>query len=201
MARELTAGQLRNSGDWSIAMGGLIAICGLGAWLAPVIGGGASDAIVGVLLGAAGVVQLIQSQEIIAWPSRLGLFFLGLLSLICGALLIAQQLAGLRFMTVLLAGYFVLSGSLAAVLSVRLRRLAGWPWLLAAGVVTMMLAVLILLQWPLAGRWAVGIFIGINLLLIGWGSVRIGIGEVLQARRIDRSPEAAVRGTRHFPPA
>ena len=62
-----------------------------------------------------------------------------------------------------------------------------------------MLAVLVVFQWPLEGRWAVGILVGLNLLLIGWGSVRIGIGEVLRARRIDRSPEAAVHGARHFP--
>ncbi|MFW6146246.1 MAG: HdeD family acid-resistance protein [Planctomycetota bacterium] len=192
---------MRNSGDWSIAMGGLIAICGLAAWLAPVVGGASTEAIVGILLGAAGVVQVIHSQEIVAWPSRIALFFLGLLSLICGVLMIVRPLAGLGFVTALLAGYFVLNGIGAVALAMRLRRLTGWPWLFTAGVVTVMLAVLIVFQWPVAGRWAVGLLVGINLVLIGWGSVRIGISEVGQARRIEASPEATVRGARHFPSA
>jgi len=115
--------------------------------------------------------------------------------------MIIHRPAGLGFPAVLLAGYFVLDGSLAIALSVRLRHLAGWPWLLTAGVVTVMLAVLVAFQWPVEGPWAVGILVGTNLLLIGWASVRIGIGEILQARRIEGSPEAAVRGARHFPPA
>ena len=50
----------------------------------------------------------------------------------------------------------------------------GWGWVLFNGVVSILLGVLITYQWPLSGTWAVGILVGVDLLIGGFGLIRTG---------------------------
>jgi uncharacterized membrane protein HdeD (DUF308 family) len=68
-------------------------------------------------------------------------------------------------------------------------RFAGRGWMLAAGVVDVILGVPIWLEWPAAAFWVIGLFVGISLVVRGgnW----IGLGMALRA--LPQAPHAAGR--------
>jgi uncharacterized membrane protein HdeD (DUF308 family) len=41
-------------------------------------------------------------------------------------------------------------------------------WRLASSIITLLLGVLILLEWPASGLFIIGLFIGIDLIFTGW---------------------------------
>ena len=90
-----------------------------------------------------------------------------------GRRLFAGMLFGLAFLTLLLVGYFVVEGVSKIVVSFRYRPAAGWTWLLASGVLSLLFGWLIWSQWPVSGMWAVGVLVGLNLLGTGLALVTL----------------------------
>jgi uncharacterized membrane protein HdeD (DUF308 family) len=49
----------------------------------------------------------------------------------------------------------------------RYRRARGWAWLLLSGLVSLVFVYLLWKQWPLSGAWAIGVLVGLDLVLTG----------------------------------
>jgi uncharacterized membrane protein HdeD (DUF308 family) len=45
---------------------------------------------------------------------------------------------------------------------------------LFSGIVTVLLGILLLAEWPLSGAWALGTLVGVNLLFSGFAMISIG---------------------------
>jgi uncharacterized membrane protein HdeD (DUF308 family) len=166
----------------------VLLVLGVLALLAPLVAGTAVVLLVGVLVLAAGIVQLGFAFRAGSLARGLLAALLGVLTVGCGALMIAHPLLGLSFLTLLLAAYFVVSGVFEVIYAAKLRPLAGWGWMLAGGIVSVLLGVLIQMQWPMSGRWAVGVLVGVHLLFAGMALMSLAgaartLGErVVQAR-------------------
>jgi uncharacterized membrane protein HdeD (DUF308 family) len=48
-----------------------------------------------------------------------------------------------------------------------MRPLPGWGWMMANGVLSFLLAAVLLIGWPFSALWVVGLLIGISLFLDG----------------------------------
>jgi hypothetical protein len=44
---------------------------------------------------------------------------------------------------------------------------------LTNGIITLILGILIWIQWPISGLWIIGLFIGIHLIFTGWAQVMV----------------------------
>ena len=60
-----------------------------------------------------------------------------------------------------------MEGAWKIVVSFRYKPATGWKWLLASGLLSLILGLLIWNQWPVSGMWAVGALVGVNLLGTG----------------------------------
>ena len=65
------------------------------------------------------------------------------------------------------AAIFLVEGVLEIVVFIQFRALSGSGWILLDGIVTLLLAYLIWRPWPSSSRWAIGILLGINLIVSG----------------------------------
>lgn len=175
---------LRHSASWVIGFGVLLMVLGTLAVLAPLVAGLAIDTIVGALFLAAGIAEVIFAFRAKSWGAGLLSFASGGLSIVCGGAMLLFPLFGLSFLTLLLAGYFFADGIARSVLALQARPLPGWPWMLFTGLVTLLLAGLIVADWPFSGVWAIGVLAGVNILLTGWALIFSG----LAARRLLSSP-------------
>lgn len=168
----VTAAQ-ENAG-WLIALGLLEVVLGILAIGAPLVVGIAASMFVGALLLLAGVARVIRVSKAVTFGQGSVALFAGLLGIGCGFLILAQPLLGLGSLTLLLAAYFMAEGVSSVVLSFKVRPHGGWGWLLFDGMITASLALLIAVEWPLSGVWALGTLLGIDILITGVAAMSIG---------------------------
>jgi uncharacterized membrane protein HdeD (DUF308 family) len=164
-----------------LVVGVLWIILGLLALMAPLLGGVVAVVFIGVAILLAGVGALVHAFRARNWEGALFDVIAGILAILCGILVLGHPIAGLGFLTILIAVWFILDGVTRIVLAFQMStvRGSGWGWTLFSGIVSILLGVLIWAQWPSSAVWAVGTLVGINLLITGWAWVALG----LEARR------------------
>lgn len=150
----------------------LIAL-GVAAVAAPVVAGGALVIVIGFILLIAGIVPIVRELKAEASMEKAIGLILGIITALTGIAVIGHPLFGLAFLTLLLVGYFVVEGVWKIVVSFRYKPAAGWKWLLASGMLSLILGLLIWRQWPVSGLWAVGVLVGVNLLGTGLALVTL----------------------------
>ena len=136
----------------------------------------ASVLVVGVMMIIAGVVEVFSAFQIKSW----GKFLLWVL-LVCSSSLPASSRSRVRASRrgayphsrrIVLA----VSGIMRIILGFSMKREAPWIWVVLSGVITLLLG---LRSW-LAGRYRVlyilGLFLGIDLVMAGAGSIGLGFG-------------------------
>jgi len=166
--------EAKRDGRMLVLMGVLMVTLGILAVTSPLLTGVAVALTAGTLVLLGGVLQIVLGVKAESWGSRIFGIILGLVALICGLLLIGHPLFGLSFLTLLLAGYFFLDGIFQVVQGLDIKPDRGWGATLLAGALSVLLGVLIWRQWPLSGAWAVGVLVGLKILLGGWSMIACG---------------------------
>jgi len=150
----------------------LIAL-GVASVLAPVVAGSALVMVIGFILLIAGTMPIVRELKAEASKEKTMGLTLGIITALAGIAIIGHPLFGLAFLTLLLVGYFVVEGVWKIVVSFQYMPATGWKWLLASGVLSLVLGLLIWSQWPVSGLWAVGVLVGVNLLGTGLALVTL----------------------------
>jgi len=106
-----------------------------------------------------------------------------LLGIAAGVVLLLWPLSGILSLTLILIVFFVVEGVASIMFALEHRReLTGrWGWMLASGIVDLILAAIILAGLPGTAAWALGLLVGINMVF--GGSALIAMA--LQAREPD----------------
>jgi uncharacterized membrane protein HdeD (DUF308 family) len=154
-------------------------ILGILAMLMPAVAGASVALFVGVLVLAAGIVRIVWAFGSDRLGKGLLRFALGVLTLLCGIVLLANPLFAMGILTIMLAIYFVVDGISEIVAGIMRRPQLGWLWMLVGGIVSILLGVFIWRQFPFSGIWAIGILLGIKLFFIGL--IMLTAGSVVRA--------------------
>jgi uncharacterized membrane protein HdeD (DUF308 family) len=166
---------LQKGWGWLLGLGVLLSALGLLLIAAPALGTLAIDLLVGWFLIIGGIAQLIHAFMEKAWRGFLLEAFSGVLYLVVGILLVFYPLAGAQALTLFLAAFLTIEGIVRIAMALRVRPAQGWGWLLAGGIVTVVLGILIWMQWPASALWVIGLLVGINLLFTGWSLTMMAI--------------------------
>jgi uncharacterized membrane protein HdeD (DUF308 family) len=78
-------------------------------------------------------------------------------------------------LTLMIAAFLIAEGVLRSVLSFRLRPLDYWSLLLASGLLSIALGLVLLVQSPVAAAWLIGILIGVDLLAAGLVAIVLAV--------------------------
>ena len=155
-------------------LGIAMVILGALALAAPLWTGVAVALLVGLLVLAAGIAQCAFSFQAGSFSQKLLGLLLGLLTAICGVVMVAHPVLDLSFLTLALAAYFFVAGIFEAISALRVRPLGGWSWILVGGLLSLLLGALIRAQWPLSGSWAIGVLVGIKVMFLGATMITLG---------------------------
>jgi uncharacterized membrane protein HdeD (DUF308 family) len=100
-----------------------------------------------------------------------------LLAIATGAALLWWPFGGVLSLTLGLALFFLIEGAVSIMYALDHRReFSGrWGWMLASGVVDIVLALLILAGFPGTATWAIGLLVGINMLMGGIALVAMAL--------------------------
>ena len=177
----------KNSG-LLIFLGVLTVIFGVVAIGSPLITGVAVAVFVGFLLLASGVARIVHALKSKQWGTGFWGTVIGVLGVAAGLLMIFRPLVGLVTMTMLLAIYFLVDGVSEIIAAFKIKPGQGWGWVLFNGIIAVLLGLMIWRQWPVSGAWAIGLLVGIHILMTGWSMIILGTG----ARRVAGAIEDAV---------
>ncbi len=180
----------KNSG-LLIFLGIMTVIFGVIAIGSPLITGVAVAVFVGFLLLASGVARIVHALKSKQWGTGFWGTLIGVLGVAAGLMMIFRPLVGLVTMTMLIAIYFLIDGISEIIAAFKIKPDQGWGWVLFNGIIAVVLGLMIWRQWPVSGAWAIGLLVGIHILMTGWSMIILGTG----ARRVAGAIEDAVEDT------
>jgi uncharacterized membrane protein HdeD (DUF308 family) len=166
---------LRAKWGWILALGIVYVV---GGWIAlgsVMIATVASALIVGVMMIVAGVAEIFNAFQLKGWGRSLVWMLLGALYIVAGFITFENPLFATVILTLLLGASLVASGVVRIILAFSMKREQPWIWLLLSGIVTLLLGLLILAHWPISSAYALGIFLGIDLIMAGAGWIGLGL--------------------------
>jgi len=56
-----------------------------------------------------------------------------------------------------------------------MRPLANWGFILFSGITALVFALIIWISWSESAQWLLGLFLGINMVFLGWSLVKISL--------------------------
>lgn len=125
-----------------------------------------SVAILGICILAAGVAQIFYTMSSRRWSDGLAHAVLAVLYMVGGYYLIQRPLSGAISLTLFLSLFYIVSGAYRVAAGL-VSHSPGRAWAFFGGIVTLLLGGLILGNWPGASLWVIGLFVGVDLVLLG----------------------------------
>jgi uncharacterized membrane protein HdeD (DUF308 family) len=95
---------------------------------------------------------------------------MGLLYLFAGFIFVLYPIQGAVSLTLVLAVFYIIIGIYRFILALS-HKTPGWGWLLFSGLLTAVLGFIVLGYWPAISLWVIGVFVGIDILFIGWAFI------------------------------
>ena len=166
--------QLRTKSSWLGIIGALLLLLGVYAsihfWATTI----ASLYVLGVILLIGGCIETANAILARSWNIALLDVLMAVLYIVAGVFTLRQpETAGLT-LTLLLSAVFIVNG-LMRILSTFALKPPHWAWILLHGTVSFLIGVLLLAQWPWSGIWAIGVFVGVDLIVIGASMIATSI--------------------------
>ena len=127
---------------------------------APIIEESAKGLCAVVVLVLCGAVFNLLSQALLVgmWAG----FFLHLVAavlfLVTGIVILRRPVLGAEVATMFMAMFFLVSGLFQLVGSLVLRE-PDWGWQALNGIITLLMGIVVLAQWPASGLWLIGLFV------------------------------------------
>jgi len=161
--------------EWFLALGIVFILFGFMIILFPVAGTFAIEVLFGIVLLIAGLMQFALTFQMGGWKGFLIKLLSGILYLGAGLVLLFYPLTGVIALTLFLGMFLVVDGILKVSLSFKLKPKFKWKLLLFDGLITLLLAILIIGGWPSDSTWVIGLLFGINMLFGGITSIVLSL--------------------------
>jgi len=158
-----------------LAEGVFFIFLGLCAMLVPQFFTVAIVVFLGWILLFGGIVHVSRAFVFDNMPGFGWWMFMGILQIIVGYLFITKPVAGALTLTMLMTVFFALEGVAKISLALMMRPLANWGFILFSGVTALVFALIIWISWSESAHWLLGLFLGINMVFLGWSLVKISL--------------------------
>ena len=158
----------------------VLVILGLAAIIVPPVAGIAVTVMLGWLFLISGIAGLAMTFYARQTPGFLWSLASAVLGIGAGIILLTRPVQGLFTLTLVVGVYFLAEGVASIMYSLQHRKELSdrWSWMAFSGAMDLLIAFLIISGLPGSAEWAIGLLVGINLV-IGGSSL---IGLALAAR-------------------
>jgi uncharacterized membrane protein HdeD (DUF308 family) len=185
--RLLDTRSMRDYWEVFVGEGGALVALGLLAIVIPSIGGGYVTLLLSWLFLISGFIGLLTTYWARHLPGFWWSLVSALLAIIVGVVLIAHRaqdlyggLMGWPFATVgplrmVLVLFFLIEGGASIMFASEHRRAGRWAWMLASGLLDILLACIIIFDLPGSSAWTMGLLIGINMIFGGVSLIAMGL--------------------------
>jgi uncharacterized membrane protein HdeD (DUF308 family) len=160
---------------WYIAAAVLFIVLGFFSIIEPGVASLGVTLLVGWLLVFGGVVHLVQAFKGGSAGQVIFQVLVGLLYLAGGIYSLLNPLVAVGTLTLVLACVFLAEGVLEIVAYFKMKGAGASGWLIFNGLVTVLLGGMIWFHWPSSSVWAIGILVGVNLIMTGTTRLMFGL--------------------------
>jgi uncharacterized membrane protein HdeD (DUF308 family) len=127
-----------------------------------------------VISGIAGLVTTFGARHAAGfWWSLIS----AVLAIAVGVVMVLWPVSGAISLTMVLTAFFIVEGivSIMYALAHRQQLTGQWGWLLASGLIDLVIAVLIMVGFPGTAAWAIGLLVGINMIFGGTALIVVAL--------------------------
>ena len=168
-------GELSRKWGWLLALGIIQLILGtiglgmtFGLTLVTIL-------VYGIFLLIGGGAQIVQAFTARGWKVMVLHLFIAILYVLAGIIIMANPLAASLIITLFIGFVLLTTGVLRSIMAFRFKGFKNWFWPLLSGIVSVLLGLMIINQWPVSGLWVIGLFVAVELMVNGWSSVMIAV--------------------------
>ncbi|WP_172292221.1 HdeD family acid-resistance protein [Pseudoruegeria sp. HB172150] len=158
---------VRQGKRWFTGLGVVLLILGIIALIFPLAVGITLKVLFGWILIVAGAINLWHAFQTRTWGSTIWNAIIALISLAAGVYLAFFPMTGLIAITFVLGLTFAAQGVFECIMAFQNRKTRGWGWLLASGLASVVIGLLLLLGLPGTAQWAIGVLVGIHFVTSG----------------------------------
>ena len=159
---------------WFLVFGiGLLAL-GIAAVVRSVLATVATMLFFGWLLVLASGIEIVQAVLVGHWAGFFHHLLAAILFGVVGLMLVTRPVISAEALTIFMALFFLIGGLFQLIASIAVAQ-PGWGWQAADGIITVVLGILVLAQWPASGLWVIGLFIGIDLIFYGGAWIALAL--------------------------
>lgn len=163
-----------------LAEGVFFIILGLCAIVVPQFFTVAIVVFLGWILLFGGIVHVSRAFVFQHMPGFGWWLFMGILQVLVGFLFITKPVAGALTLTMLMTMFFALEGIAKISVALMMRPLANWGLILFSGITALVFALIIWISWSESAQWLLGLFLGVNMVFLGWSLVKISLHHKVQ---------------------
>jgi uncharacterized membrane protein HdeD (DUF308 family) len=167
---------LRAKSGWIVALGVVYVIAGLIALGSVMFATVVTVFVVGIMMLIAGVAEVFNAFQIKSWGKFLVWLLLGLLYIVAGFVTFENPLLAAAVLTLFLGFSLIFSGVMRIFLGFSMKVGTPWMWVVLSGIITLLLGLVIVVHWPVSGLYILGLFLGIDLIIVGIGWIGVGFG-------------------------
>jgi len=166
--------EIVNNWGWFLAFGIALVLLGALAIVRSVAATVVSMLFFGWLLLFAAGIEVVQAIMVGKWAGLFQHWLSAALFGVLGALIIGRPLVTAEILTLLIGAFFLVAGAFQLITPFVIS-LPEWGWHALNGLITFVLGILILAQWPVSGLWVIGLFLGIELVFYGAAWVAVAL--------------------------
>lgn len=145
----------------------LMVVGGAVAILFPVFASAAFVRFLGWILIASGIIQGLSLLSARNHPSFWLALVSAVLAVVVGVLMLRNTVETMLVISILLIVFFMVEGIAKIVFALTIRPMTGWFWVLASGILAIVLAVILWNSMPITAGWLIGLLLGVNLITEG----------------------------------
>jgi len=133
----------------------------------------------GWLMVLASIIDLVSAFTLVKWAGFSLHLLLAILCGVTGVIFLRSPAISAELPTLAASIFFLIAGLYQVVVAFW-THLPGFGWQVANGIITFILGGLLLVEWPVSGLFAIGLFVGVALFSYGWTwiALALGLGEM-----------------------
>ena len=163
------------SSGWSLALGIVLVIAGGVALLFPVMAAVAASLYIGWFALIAGAIAIVVAIRTRGEPDFGWRLLMGVVYVVLGLILVANPIAGAVSLAIFVAAMMAALGIVEVALALRIKPRRGWGWVLANGILSLVLAILIAIGWPLGSLVLIGYLVGFQIITCGVARIAVAL--------------------------
>jgi len=191
MPAENLTNEIKRHSTWSIFIGIVTAALGIFLIVYPLAAAAITTVLLGWVLIFVGLAQFVFALHSQLIGNFLWKALCGLLYGVCGVALAFFPIASATALTAVLGTLLLIQAGLQTAPAFQWRPLDVWEWLLADAAASLLLGILVLVRWPSSSVWAIGMLLGVSVLMSGMSRIMVATKIRRWARSVERVVQEA----------